>query len=394
MKICYLAPSDSIHTTRWVNFFAERGNEIHLIFFEKPLKDLDPRIILHPIRSHYKRNYYESDETNHEKEWNFKTRTLLNYFLGYLPFIPKLLTVLDFMQVRKEINKIRPDIVHAHFLTTYGLLGILADFHPICTSVWGSDILIDSRGTMKYISRWILRKSDVVTCDGENTLNAILDLGIPQNKIYLICHGIDVNKFSPSFRDPAHMERIFGRNSPVVICIRGLYSEYDPETFIRAIPQVLEKIPNVNFLIAGNGPEEQRIKNIVNSLNISAAIKFIGIVPHDVIPVFLSSSDIYVSVSLSDGGVAISTFEAMACGVPPIVTDVGDNNKWITTGENGFIIPIRSPECLAEKIIYLLNHPEERSRFGTVNRTIVTKNQDYYKEMEKVYVLYKSLVKR
>jgi glycosyltransferase involved in cell wall biosynthesis len=389
MKICYIAPSDSIHTARWVNFFAENGDEVHLIFFEEPIGDFDSRIILHPIRSHYKK----SPGDTHQSIWKQIIRSGLNMVLAYTPLIPKLMTSIDFFLVKKEIRSIRPDIVHAHFLTTYGFLGVLSGFHPFCVSVWGSDILIYSDGIMKYISRSILKKADLITCDGENTRKAILELGIPQNKIRLIFHGIDTKKFSPSMCNRDFLGQLLIKENPVVIYTRGFKSMYDPETIIRSIPYVMKEIADVNFIIAGRGPEEQRIRSIAESLGVLPAIKFTGLIPHKQLPMYLASSDVYVSTSLSDGGVAVSTFEAMACGVSPIVTDVGDNNKWIKDGENGIIIPVRSPEILAEKIIYLLKHPEERTRFGINNRSIIVEHQDYHKEMGKVHQLYKSLMK-
>jgi glycosyltransferase involved in cell wall biosynthesis len=375
-----------------LNFFAETENEIYLISKEKPSNELNQKIIFYAIQPinifSYIKNKKKIFDNNNQPKTRFLTK-----FLN-IPFVRRLIIAIRIIPVYKLIREIKPDLIHAHLLTTYGLLGAMLNFHPFCISVWGSDILIDSCGTTKYISRYILTKADVITCDGENTREALHKLGIQQNKIHFISHGIDTKKFSPSNRDLSHIERIFGKRAPVVICIRGFDPIYDSETFIRSIPRVIKEIPNVNFLIAGDGSEEHKVKNLAESLGVSSVIKFTGIIPHDILPAYLASSDVYVSASLSDGGVAISTFEAMASGVPPIVTDVGDNHIWIKNRENGFIIPVRNPECLAEKIIYLLNHPEERFRFGVINRAIVTENQDYYKEMEKVHVLYKNLVKR
>jgi L-malate glycosyltransferase len=393
MKICYLAPASSIHTIRWVNFFAGCGDEVHLISKEKPLDGLDPRIIFHPLHP-VSFPVDGSDRDHADSSFGFQKKPGLLYTFFHIPVVRRLVISRRIFRVNNLIRKINPDILHAHYVTDYGLLGALTGFHPFCVSVLGSDILQDSPGSVSRITRWILRKADRITCDGENTLAAIITLGIPKIKISMIFHGIDTAKFSPSFRDPGLMTKIVGIESAVVISIRGLKPVYDPETVIRAVPLVLDTCPGVHFIVAGTGPEEQSVKNLAESLGVSSAVRFTGMIAHPDLPPFLASSDVYVSASLSDGGVAISTFEAMASGVPPVVTDVGDNASWIKNGENGFIVPVRSPESLAEKIIWLLEHPEERDRIGKINREIVIGNQDYYKEMEKVHVLYRNLVGR
>lgn len=401
MRICYLAPAFSIHTIRWVNYFAEIGNEIHLISLEKPSTLLDSRVVFHSIASYRDLNNPENEKTSSILVLNkifsprISSHLKQNSFIRFFaPVIKKFIFVYNYQfKIHRIIRKIKPDIIHAHYLTVYGLFGILEKFHPICISVWGSDLLIESsHGSMIYGSRYLLRKADAILCDGENIHEAILNHGIPQNRIHLISHGVDINKFSPSKHDPGFMERIFKTRYAVVTCIRGFDPIYNVETVIRSIPLVMKEIPEVNFLIAGTNHDEDRIKKLAESLGVSAAINFCGDIPHDQLPTYLASSDIHVSASLSDGGVAVSTFEAMSSGVPVVVTNTGDNSIWIKDNVNGFVIPIKSPQQLAEKIIYLLHNPDTRKRFGSANRSIVEKKQNYYKEMEKVHVLYKNLV--
>lgn len=403
MRICYLATADNIHTIRWVNYFAERGNEIHLISFRKPSNQLDSRVIFHSIDTYEDSNNSGRQKTSSIRVWKQRIFSRIplqlkqNSFIRYFePVLTKLLLVFQYqLKIHRLIREIKPDLTHAHYLSHYGLIGSFVNFHPICITVWGSDILIDSQGLTKCIFRYVLRKTDAITCDGENSYNTILMLGIPQKKIHLISHGVDTKKFSPLKHDPDFMERIFGTRYPVVICIRGFHPIYNVETVIRSIPLVMKEVPMVNFLIAGKNYEEEedRIKKLAKLLGVFSAINFCGVISHDSLPQYLASSNIHVSVSLSDGGVAVSTFEAMSSGLPVVVTNTGDNSIWIKDNENGFVIPIRSPEQLAEKIIYLLHNPETRKRFGATNRSIVETKQNYYKEMEKVHVLYKNLVK-
>ena len=166
------------------------------------------------------------------------------------------------------------------------------------------------------------------------------------------------------------------------------------ETLIESIPFVLEVIPDVKYIIIGDGEQKEYLKSLPTSLRIMNNIDFIGMVSHNELPKYLASSDVYVSTSISDGGMAVSNVEAMACGLPIIMTDVGDCRKWIKDGENGLIIPIKNPNLLAEKIIYLLENENIGLKMGEINRTIVEERSNYYKEMGKMELLYVKLLER
>jgi glycosyltransferase involved in cell wall biosynthesis len=121
-------------------------------------------------------------------------------------------------------------------------------------------------------------------------------------------------------------------------------------------------------------------------------VKFIGFIQNDKLPEYLNSMDVYVSTSLSDAGIAASTAEAMACGLPVIVTDVADNRVWVEDGVNGFVIPVKDPKLLAERVIHLLKNEDIRRRFGNISRKVIEERNNYYKEMAKMEEIYKKLV--
>ncbi len=81
----------------------------------------------------------------------------------------------------------------------------------------------------------------------------------------------------------------------------------------------------------------------------------------------------------------------MACGLPVVITRFGDNEKWVTDGEGGFVIPPGEPGILAERLIYLLKNQEVRRRFGQVNRRTIEEKNNYHKEMAQVDRLYQEV---
>lgn len=182
------------------------------------------------------------------------------------------------------------------------------------------------------------------------------------------------------------------RNSPMVMSLRNLEPLYDIGTLINAIPMVLAEIPETKFVIAGKGSEEDTLKRFTISLGISGSVKFIGYIPNEDLPQYLAAADVYASTALSDAGIAASTAEAMACGVPVVITDSGENRNWIKNGESGFIVPVQNTKALAEKIIHLLKNPGLRAEFGKAAREIIEKKNNYRVEMGKVEKIYEGII--
>jgi len=369
MRICYVADGASIHTQRWVNYFARKGHDVHLICW-KLMPGYDENIHIHLL-----------------------TR-----------LAPKMWTVSRYpsalfwiFQTRRLIKKIKPEIVDGHFITVYGFLAACSGFHPLVVSTWGSDILVQPKRNplSKFTTKYALRKADIIIClfSIDVAKEEITELGIDLNKIRTLLLGVDTAEFNPSRRDDK-IRRTLGTESsqPIVISTRTLAPIYNLETLVKAISLVLAEMPQAKFVIAGTGEHQGYLKELARVQGISNSTKFIGWIPRTELPKYLSSSDIYVSSSLSDG-TSNSLLEAMACELAPIVTDIPANQPWINDGENGFLFPTRDYKTLASKIIYLLNNEEVRKNFGRRSREIVQKKAEQQTEMKKLEGVYHELVK-
>ncbi len=369
MRICFIAGVGSVHTQRWVKYFANKGHEVHLITIGSSEVQGINNVRLHELN-------------------------ILRPQIRIISYGANL--IFNAMQVRKLLKEIKPDLINAHYIMNWGFLGVLSGFHPFILTVWGSDVLIDPKRYLpvKILTKYALAKADLITCDGENMLRGLTNLNTQSEKIRLIYFGVDTQLFSPVWRDEKIKEELGMSNSPVIISCRHLRAVYDVESLVKAVPLVLEKAPEAQFIIGSDGYQKDYLKSLAASLGVSGSIKFIGWINHGELPRHLASSDIYVSTSLSEGGVSITTMEAMACGLTVIVTDTGDNKKWIKDGISGYIIPVRSPEILASKIIFLLRNSEVRRKLALTNRQIVEEKANYQKEMDKMERLYESVVKR
>ncbi len=364
MKICYIADAASIHTQKWVGYFAEAGHEVHLISIT-------------------------SAECNYPGKVNL-------YAVKVLPGTRGLNHLLCLTQIKRILRRIDPEILHSHYVADYGFWGAMCGIHPFVVTAWGSDILVRAKASKlsKWMVKYALRKADLITCDADHLARKIGQLGVNREKIKLIYFGVDTEKFNPSKRDlRLRRELQLGPDSPIVISLRSLNPIYDVESLIKAMPHVLSSIPDATFVIVGEGEQRSYLESLAMSLGVRRNIHFTGRIANENLAEYVASSDVYVSTSLSDGGLAASTAEAMACELPVIITDFGNNRDWVKNGEGGFIVPTKDPIVLAEKIVFLLKHEDVRRKFGKINRRVIEEKNNYRKEMKLMEETYFKLVK-
>lgn len=367
LRLCYIASGTSIHTERWVNYFAQRGHEVHLISsrFTEGYEGFDSSIQMHPL---------------------VRLLPQIWKLSGYLSGIVWLL------QVRRLVKRIEPDVLDAHYVGVPAYLGIASGFHPLVLTAWGSDVLIDPKRNplRRFLTRQALRRADHIICVSSALKEETIKLGSAPNRIAVIPMGIDTQKFSPGPRNEVLLQELGIGDSPVVISTRVLRPVYDVETLIRAIPLVLSEVPQAKFIIGGDGDQRHYLENLANTLGISASVRFTGWIPHDELPKYLTSSDVYVSTSLSDS-LAVSTLEARACGLPAVVGDLPATREWIADGEDGFVVPLRDPQALAERIVPLLDDESLRKKFGDAGRSIVMEKAEHEEQMTEVEIIYEEL---
>lgn len=373
LTICFFgeAKKEDIFALRWAEYFSKKGHNVHLFSYSAPEKQ-NMKIKVYLIKKKFP---------------EVKSRILNAIF--NLPFI--------LIKIRQLIKKINPDIVHAQCITSYGTLASLFGFHPFVATAYGSDILLNPKENLitKIITRYILKRADLITCDAEHMKEAMIELGAEPSKINVIYFGVDTEVFKPGEKDKELIKQWgFLELDKIIISLRSLEPIYNVESLVKAIPIVLKKTPEAKFIIAGDGSEREILKKIAEKLDIINNIKFVGWINKEELPRYLRSADIYVSTSLSDGGLSSATSEAMACGLSVVITDSGENKKWIEDGKDGFIVPKKNPELLAEKIIFLMEDENKRKEFGVRSRETIKERNDYYNEMAKMEKIYGDLVNR
>lgn len=358
MKLCFLAAADNIHSYRWIHYFASHGHEVAWISLVPGSFDRIPGVHYHELAH------------SHDP-------------LAVLGAVPA---------IRAVLHDFQPDVLHVHSVGSYGVAGLLAGYVPLIATPWGSDVIYGKHSLIKrWFIRRVLQRASLITCDAEHMRGEIGALGVDAGKARIINFGIDTGRFRPLGPSPAIREKLDLGEAPTVISLRNFDPVYDIPSLLRAIPRVLAQRPDARFVIVGRGPLEAELKVLAQSLGIMDQVRFVGFVPNVELPDWLSTMDVYVSTSLSDAGIAASTAEAMACGLPVVITDSGENARWIEPGRNGFLVPLSEPGALAEKLLRLIDDPELRSRLGAAGRATIQERNDYLVEMAKMETLYQQI---
>lgn len=176
-----------------------------------------------------------------------------------------------------------------------------------------------------------------------------------------------------------------------ILSNRNLLPIYNVSLLIRAIPIILREESKVKFIIAGEGPEREKLEREVRSLNVSEFVHFLGRIPHDAMASLLSQTDIYVSTSLSDG-TSVSLLEALASGAFPVVTDIPSNREWICEGENGFLVPTDQEEVLAKRIIEAVRNKAMLEKSRNENLSLIEERALWPATIEKTKRIYEGIL--
>lgn len=371
MNICFLCDAIAEHTRRWTKYFALKGHKVDLITINpKTLDDYDP-VRLHVL---------------HKKHSGDNVFSRLNNIWPILK------------RVKEIIQEIQPDVMHSHTAGSYAWIAMLTRFHPYVVTPWGTDILVDAKKSRlnRLITIMSLKRSDLITTDAYHVKEEIVKYGVPSRKIEIVMFGIDLKRFEqdPDF-DGRELRDVYGLGeSPIVISTRTLNPIHDVKTFIEAVPIIKSSFSNVKFVCLSDGHDREKLEELCKELGIEKDVVFPGYVSENEMVKWLKVTDVYVSTSLTDAGIASSTAEAMACGLPVVTTDNADNREWVADGSGGYLFPNGASDILSDHVGKLLRDKMKRLEFGRFNRRVIEDRNNYATEMDRMEVMYDELGQR
>jgi L-malate glycosyltransferase len=320
--------------------------------------------------------------------------------VGRFGFLPKALRWLLFgYEVVSLVRKIKPDVILSQGIQAHGLLAVLSGVRPVLLMPWGTDWAITAHRSfvMRMLSRYVVNHVDLVQIDCEIGKRTVLDLSggkLKPEQIWVFPQGIELDVFKPCAEARrALREKLGWTEKKVLVMSRQLKSIYGVDIFIKALHTIVREQPHVRALIVGEGPLEAELKELVAVLGLSEFVKFIGRVDREELVNYLNAADIYVSTSYSDG-TSLCLLEAMATGLPAVVTDVPANLEWIENGHNGFTAKRGNPREVADALLKLLEDRSLCEIFGARNLAIAKERADWDKNFEKILKMFDLLLHR
>jgi glycosyltransferase involved in cell wall biosynthesis len=210
---------------------------------------------------------------------------------------------------------------------------------------------------------------------------------IHAGKVIVMPNGIPLEEFKPLPRTKyREIKNRFGLepDHSVVGTVTRLREEKGNRYLLEAAVEVLKVLPKTYFLLVGGGPLLAELKCLASQLRVEQKVIFAGFCQN--IPAVLSIFDVKVMASLNEG-LPLALLEAMAVGKPIVATNIGGIREILRDGETGLLVPPRNPQAMADKIIYLLQHEEERARLGSAAYQESRKYglDTYLKDLERVY---------
>jgi glycosyltransferase involved in cell wall biosynthesis len=352
-KICLLADADSIHTRKWVDYFSDSNNEIYLISMR---------------------------DTSYKYRENVKVTVIKP------PFASKLSYFFIIAHIKKLINNIKPDILHSHYATSYGLYGRMSGYHPFIISVWGSDIyeFPKSNNINASLLRFILKGTDEV-CSTSVDMAKETEKYYDRNEITVTPFGVDVDRFN--VKNP-----VLSKEYITIGVAKNLHKIYGIEYLIRAFADLeKETKKDIRLMIVGDGPEKRNLEMLCEELSIKAKVTFTGNIDNIKIPYYINMMDIVCLPSLSES-FGVSAVEACACGRPVVSTDVGGLKEIVFDDYNGYAVKPKNSDLLKEKLKLLVEDEDKIKEFSRNARTLAEEKYNWSENAEIMKNLYEKII--
>lgn len=356
MKLVLIGENGSVHIQKWILGITESKDiDLHVISFDRGLQF--PDVTYHFLKP--------------------LTKTKLDFFLRVF-------------KVKRIIKNINPDLVHAHYATSYGFWAAYSGFHPFIITGWGADIFDSpSNPFMRFILKYSFRKADAIT-----VLSAVTRIELKKlcsKPVKLVPFGVPTDKYI------SRLEK--KKDSFIRIgTIRTLSEKYGVEYLIRAFSDIHADFPLAKLEIVGDGPQRTMLKNLCEELNIHHKVTFHGYVNQHSEPEkymqLLQSFDVFAILSVLDSETfGVAAVEAAACSIPVVATRVGGLPEVVEDGITGFLVPPANIEKTTEALIRLLKSEELRSKMGSNGRNKVLIQYDWKNNLKSMIDLYRSLIK-
>jgi len=360
MRILYFSLGYSTHDYRFLKSISDGGHEVFFVQLEGNQRQVESRSV---------------PENVNQVIWKG----------GRKPFqwrdLPAL--TLDFRRLTREI---KPDLIHAGPIQTCAFIAVLSGFRPILTISWGFDLMDDVHRNKwwEWATRYTLKRSTFFTSDANVTRDKAVAYGMNPEKTIVFPWGVDLEHFN--------VQTFQRSNVPTftLFCNRSWESRYGVDVLARAFVKVAQQNESVDLILLNGGSQGGKLRQILQSGGVLDRVTFGGQVTQTDLPRWYHMADLYISPSHVDGS-SVSLMEALACGLPCLVSDISANKEWVVDDENGWLFKDGNANDLAEKILAAISQREKLPEIGSASRRSAVMRADWKKNAEALMNVYRSL---
>nr|CRH08067.1 putative GT4 : distantly related to UDP-Glc: 1, 2-diacylglycerol 3-a-glucosyltransferase [Candidatus Magnetococcus massalia] len=311
-------------------------------------------------------------------------------------------------RIKQVAPMLRPDIIHAHSPALDGWAAVQAGKAlglPVVYEVraFWEDAAVSHGTTHAHSLRYkltrelesaVLRRAQGVSTICEGLKQDILSRGIDADKVQVIPNAVDIEHFAqlPEKATPNSYTR-WGVNEGVVIGFIGSFYAYEGlDLLLRAMHQLKQQGGRVNLLLVGGGPEEERLKQLCQTLELSERVHFTGRIPHQEVNDAYAACDWMVYPRLperiTETVTPLKPLEAMALGRPVLASDVGGHRELIQHGETGLLFTAGDEGALAHTLGNLTRAESGRRMMIEQGRAFVTRERTWKRSVAGYASLY------
>lgn len=294
-------------------------------------------------------------------------------------------------RIRSFVRKKNYDVVHSHtshahtlaFAATLGLKIKRLVSRRVDFSIFRHGFLHLSVVKYRFMADYFIAISQKIK-------DVLVEDGIAAERIFVIHSAIDPQRFSSASSDHLRSEFNLTGDEQVVINVAHLAGHKGQQHLVRAVPAVVEKIPNVRFFIIGKGELLDDLKRLAVSLGLKRQLVFTGF--REDVGAFYNLADLFVMSSVQEG-LGTAVLDALAAGIPVVAARAGGIPEIIRDGETGRLVEPADPPALANGIVELLTHTERAQKMAIRGLKIVHQRFSIDAMVEKYLQVYQRILK-
>ena len=278
--------------------------------------------------------------------------------------------------VKRLVEEWRPDVVMASGQRALWVVAMACRGHqvPWVAIVHGTE-LDASREWVRRLTRLALERANAIVVVSRHTGGFLRRLGVRHVPTYVIGNGANPARFKTideglvdGFRSRYHLT-----GARPILTVGNLTARKGQEIVIRALPGIVERVPNVRYLMVGLPTEGDRLRDLSEELGVGDAVEILGPLEEDDLIAAYNCCETFVMTSqyTSDGdfeGYGIAVVEAALCGKPAVVSGDSGLEEAVVNGETALVVPQSDPEATAQALLRLLEDDDLRASLGTAAR--------------------------